>query len=486
MANLSEKDIDKIFREGSKKHEFPFKESAWNNMEAMLDEQDRKRKFGYLTKALLGLVVFAFVIYVLLPENSIEANQDKVEISESLSKSNPSNEAREEFSNSNTIETSNSHKTNQSKYNSLGNDRNEQSNKSTSNVEINEASKATELIDIKDNNNSVDATRDNKTSLKTINNRKTNVQTNISKNQNLDTNRANKNQKIISPKPSNSSLNDNKIIANSIIKNNIEKSSSIVPLSKDIEEDKSEDSRDKTTGINNSIAIAPSIPLIGLKYIEREQDEKFPLNEISKINGKSRFSFGLLVGLEWTTADMNRSLKRGYRLGANVSYRINNKFLVTSGLTFSRKTYLTEGENYKPLKKWDQGIVPETVDGTCNIFEIPVELSYFLAGNNRNSFYISAGISTFIMDKEWYGFSFTDPTHETDPNIRKRENNLEVDKKALHYFGIGTLAIGYQRRINKNTLLQLEPYFQLPFDGIGIGQVNLISTGFQVKVSFNR
>jgi len=67
MDNLSKEDIDYIFKKGIGEHEFPFKESAWDNMENMLDDQDKKRalyKWSALGLLLLsGLFVGAYFYF---------------------------------------------------------------------------------------------------------------------------------------------------------------------------------------------------------------------------------------------------------------------------------------------------------------------------------------------------------------------------------------------------------------------------------------
>ena len=90
------------------------------------------------------------------------------------------------------------------------------------------------------------------------------------------------------------------------------------------------------------------------------------------------------------------------------------------------------------------------------------------------------------MNQEGYDLYFSDPDRQADPDVLKRISSDNEATKQQHYFGIGTLSFGYQKYINRNTSIQIEPYLQIPFTGIGLGQVDLISTGVQVKIAFRK
>ena len=89
------------------------------------------------------------------------------------------------------------------------------------------------------------------------------------------------------------------------------------------------------------------------------------------------------------------------------------------------------------------------------------------------------------MDKEWHDFEFDDPDHQSNPDIPKFANSQDLDK-SIHYFGIATFSIGYHKRLNRNTSLQIAPYAQIPLTGIGMGRVDLMTAGLQMKISFSK
>jgi len=175
----------------------------------------------------------------------------------------------------------------------------------------------------------------------------------------------------------------------------------------------------------------------------------------------------------------------GYRLGGEIFYRLNNKFSINSGVIFSKKTYQTIGEKYKPLSSWAKGAIPHNVAGICDVIEIPLELSYFVSGSRNNSIFITGGINTYLMNNEDYMYDFVEPQFRLDPDIPKGWNNDNVDMQ-VHYLGIASFSVGYQKQLNQHTALQLAPYIQMPLTKIGWGQVNLVTMGVQMKVAFSK
>ena len=114
----------------------------------------------------------------------------------------------------------------------------------------------------------------------------------------------------------------------------------------------------------------------------------------------------------------------------------------------------------------------------CLFLEIPLLMGYYPQTYQRSGFFAQLGITSYLMLREQYDYSYEFPNAELVQKwVGKNKNQ--------HWFGIGQVAIGYQKRFNKKLSLQFVPYIQIPLTGIGHGAVNLWSTGLQVKSNFN-
>lgn len=441
MANLSEKDIDYIFQEGSKKHEFPFKESAWDNMEVLLDSQERRRKYAYASICLLTLFIGSFAAYTIFNPDANTPIKKNVDYTPKVIATN-TNDSQNDVKEINDLITTDY----------------------KSEVGVNDLSSTKNINSAA--NKYLAVSQDNIPSTK---------------------NHIVSNKQTISPTPVkkiNSKLNNPAKLINpsNFVSSNALSSSPYVEMNA------VENGKDKIGGIIiETLPAVAAISTLQMAQVKEETSKELPLAKVIDNNKLSRLRFGIIAGKEWSISSSS-IMSNGYRFGAELAYRLNSKLQLTTGVIFSKKIYETKGENYIPSDAaflWVNNVVPETVSGSNSVFEIPLELNYFFKGTNRNSFYISGGLTTYIMDKEWYDFDYNNPDHLNDPSIPKFQNNIGSDK-SIHYLGVTSFSFGYQKQLNKRTALQIAPFIEVPLTGIGMGQVDLISTGVQVKLSFSK
>ena len=129
--------------------------------------------------------------------------------------------------------------------------------------------------------------------------------------------------------------------------------------------------------------------------------------------------------------------------------------------------------------------LPLYTSAKCNVLEIPLQFSYYPHGYDQNGFYVSGGISSYFLLLEYYRYTYepgVDPEEEGVPKnwMARNRNN--------HLIGVGHFALGYQRRIGikKATTIAIEPFLQLPFGGVGWGEVRLFNVGAEVRLTLGK
>ena len=439
MDNLEDKHIDDFFRDGSEQHAFPFKESSWDKMESLI-EKDKKKKFlgFYLSGFVLTLTIIGAVIFFYATNNTI------IDSDSSVAQVKTVNEINNKSIDKLIL------KTNISKEEKIA---------STS------ASKKmlTALEKESKSNQNLIATKTNK---------KQNLETQKQKTIESFTQNKNKDTSIHTKIESPFTIERNTIDQKLAITKNIISSKSIISPEQ----------------VNNEFDTPELLQGIKLPVFENEKytfkERALSFNESTDVEtSKSAFSVGLVAGMEYSSVGFSSKSRPGYRFGIEVSHQFKNRFELTSGVIFSHKKYITEAQNYSfSQDALMDNIMPEMVHGKCGIVEIPVEFSYYLNSFDQSTFYFSLGATTFLMRSEWYDFEYESMYDDMDELPRSWSD----DGINNHLFGVGTIAIGYQKQINKNMAFQFEPYFQIPFTGIGTGQVNLVSGGLQLKVLFKR
>jgi hypothetical protein len=195
----------------------------------------------------------------------------------------------------------------------------------------------------------------------------------------------------------------------------------------------------------------------------------------------SRWSVFLSLAPDFSSTGFGHMTAPGGAAGIQISYRIFPKISVHTGLIRSSKKYESEGSYYQPPEGYWQnrtnGRIPDQVSGRCSILEIPLWIRYDVSQRDRSGFYVSGGVSSYVMMSESYDYTF-----ETDnPGAAK---GWSSSKSSSYPFAIGHLSAGYEKNITPALGIGFEPFVKIPFSGIGWSNVDLFTTGFYVNVRY--
>jgi hypothetical protein len=194
---------------------------------------------------------------------------------------------------------------------------------------------------------------------------------------------------------------------------------------------------------------------------------------------KRGFYYGLFLGPGYNTVKRQAINKAGFNIGLIGGYRLSNRVSVETGLSLSEKKYVTAGAHFSmeeigpamppPMKLMD-------VRGTSQVIQIPVHFRYDIFQSKNHHFFSSAGLSSFVLTKE--------------------SNEYHISKNGTEAMMYGTykinksylaasidLSVGYERNFGNNNNIRLQPYIQLPVKGIGVGDIQVLSTGFHIAIT---
>lgn len=188
---------------------------------------------------------------------------------------------------------------------------------------------------------------------------------------------------------------------------------------------------------------------------------------------------GFLGGPDLSAVQFQSVKQLGFSLGATIGYRFNRRFAIETGLLWDKKYYYSNGEYFN---KSDINLSPNssilTVNGNCNMLEIPITLRYDFAYGTNHAFFVKGGVSSYIMNHENY---------VADVNTSGWPWNYSFNSNtAKHYFfSIIQLSAGYEHSISERTKMSFEPYIKIPLQGFGIGNMPISSAGFYIGISYS-
>ncbi|MDZ7900275.1 MAG: hypothetical protein U5N85_19905 [Arcicella sp.] len=191
----------------------------------------------------------------------------------------------------------------------------------------------------------------------------------------------------------------------------------------------------------------------------------------------SRFGIRLAIAPEISSIEkMETSAVVGGLFGLLLEYRLTKKLTLQTGINYSKKTYTGDFEYYRAWMDVT-GTKPVNIDGICNVVDIPINLRLNAFQMKYNTFFVSGGVSSYLMSDEVYTYNYA----WGPPKIRDWTGS-----SSSFYWSTLNLSVGVERKMNKHFTLQVEPFLKTPLMGVGRGLVNLYSSGllFSTKYEF--
>jgi hypothetical protein len=193
---------------------------------------------------------------------------------------------------------------------------------------------------------------------------------------------------------------------------------------------------------------------------------------------KHYFYAGLVVAPDLSTIKFQNVKSVGTTFGVLFGYSLNARFSLESGIYLDKKKYYTEGQYFNKEKVpalWNYKLL--NVDGTCNMVEIPVNLRYNLNPTAKNKWFVTAGLSTYLMFSEGYNYQvlrYGNPYNVAPVTYMNPMQN---------WFSIANLSVGYEQKLGKIGNLRLEPYLRVPLSGVGTGSLPIMSAGLNIGIT---
>jgi len=192
---------------------------------------------------------------------------------------------------------------------------------------------------------------------------------------------------------------------------------------------------------------------------------------------KPRLILSILAAPDLTSVQKSGQSSLSGGLGIEATVILAKKLSVTTGASYAKKIYDSDFSLYKPNTNYVFNIKPSNIHANCDVLDIPINLNYKVFDNRRNSISVSTGLSSYLMLKEKYSFSYN--------GTYQGPQNFEVKNANQHYLGIANVGIEFQHKINHNLSISAKPFMKIPLTDIGYGNSRLSSTGVAISVNMN-
>jgi hypothetical protein len=201
-------------------------------------------------------------------------------------------------------------------------------------------------------------------------------------------------------------------------------------------------------------------------------------------------NFGLAFGPDYTDAGGITNNQLGNNIGLTVGYYLTNKLSVNSGVFYTNKFYWASGHktgnsNYASgptmIGNVTTAAAPPPIDfinGSANIWELPLTLRYDFAKNEKTKFFVNAGFSSYFVMKQTYIYFFHN-------GMRPLAYKIYDDEQINYWFKVADISLGFETEIGKGFSFQAEPFFKLPLKNMGKDNLKLNSYGFLLSFRYS-
>lgn len=189
-----------------------------------------------------------------------------------------------------------------------------------------------------------------------------------------------------------------------------------------------------------------------------------------------RWTFGVLVSMDLSSTGLDGFTKPGTMIGAFAEYRVAKDWGILTGVSYAIKKYSALGSEYE-TPYWITARPDDllAINANCIVIDIPLNLKKYFKTKKGKDWFISSGVSSYLMLREDYTYEYSEQKPNWLPTWSvKNQNN--------HYLGIANLSAGYETSISKTLALSIEPFFKLPLTGIGQGKVKFLSFGTNLAI----
>ncbi|MDR3711695.1 MAG: outer membrane beta-barrel protein [Puia sp.] len=193
----------------------------------------------------------------------------------------------------------------------------------------------------------------------------------------------------------------------------------------------------------------------------------------------SSFYAGVAVAPDMSYVKFQSVKGVGYTVGVLLGYNINSKLALETGLYYDMKKYYTDGDYFnKKSLGLPSNYYLQNVDGSCNMWEIPLNVRYNFGQGEKIRWFATTGLSTYLMTKEQYAYEYED----TNTGARWPEG-WSGRNSSNYLFSVFNLSLGFERSLGKIGNLRLEPYLRVPLAGFGKGSLPIMSSGLSIGIT---
>ena len=240
---------------------------------------------------------------------------------------------------------------------------------------------------------------------------------------------------------------------------------------------------EQATNIKSNNTSQPEIVKSNDREHSSDEESLFEANEKPNIlsgpeHESQKLALSILAAPDYNGVNNLNNASMGNDFGLIVSYKIAKNWRFSTGAVYGKKIYETGFTNYNPIRDIWTEYYPKSVSADCRVLDIPLTISYAFLNRKNTSVSVGTGISSYIMLREDYSFTYVEKDNDT-------ALSYHVVNKNQHWLKVLNIQATLEQRLTPNFSLGIQPYMKIPLSNIGFAGVKLQSLGMAFILSYN-
>lgn len=194
-------------------------------------------------------------------------------------------------------------------------------------------------------------------------------------------------------------------------------------------------------------------------------------------NTRQAFAYaGVMGNADISFIKFQKMSSPGAGLGIVGGYHFKSGLSLETGILYEKKNYYTKGEYFDKSKLgYLQSVNLLSADGNCHMWEIPLNIKYDFNTQKKHNWFVTAGLSSYVMNKEYYNFKY-------EENGVVKERAYDYYHSSQNWFSVLNVGGGINIKTGNRYFLQAQPYYKIPLSGVGKGNLSLGSAGINISI----
>ncbi|MCI0750520.1 MAG: hypothetical protein L0Y35_01660 [Flammeovirgaceae bacterium] len=202
------------------------------------------------------------------------------------------------------------------------------------------------------------------------------------------------------------------------------------------------------------------------KEVLKEEEEQ-------KYKSSSRWALKLSASPDFSTVKFSGPYGSGSNYSMQVQYSLSERMSLSTGVIWAKKVY--SAKNFEYSTSGGATNTADNAEGDCDILDIPINVYYKLYSGKHFSWFGSLGLSSYLMMKEKYKYSWIGSYNDRYSEVRGENNE---------WLKVVNISVVAEKRLSGRFSIQAEPFVKIPLSGIGEGKINLSTLGTFISLQY--